>query len=181
MWHVCVCQVWVSAVISSQDSVVRQRTTTSRPCLWSRKSATMWASFLPTAWEKWVLMDVWYLFCRKTFCINILECKPSLEILFFPSNNPRNVLVFEYCCHSQKTHAFHRLQDDIPAEVKQRRLEECISVFREEAARVNAALIGSTQLILVEGVSTAHSIQNSFSASVGFAPPQWFLKQLSVS
>lgn len=55
---------------------------------------------------------------------------------------------------SQKTHAFHRLQDDVPAEVKQRRLEECIGVFREEAARVNAALIGSTQLVLVEGVST---------------------------
>ncbi|XP_028261847.1 mitochondrial tRNA methylthiotransferase CDK5RAP1 [Parambassis ranga] len=53
----------------------------------------------------------------------------------------------------KKTHAFHRLQDDVPAEVKQRRLEECISVFREEAARVNTALIGSTQLILVEGES----------------------------
>ncbi|XP_076012685.1 mitochondrial tRNA methylthiotransferase CDK5RAP1 isoform X1 [Genypterus blacodes] len=53
----------------------------------------------------------------------------------------------------KKTHAFHRLQDDVPAEVKQRRLEECISVFREEATRVNAALVGSTQLILVEGES----------------------------
>ncbi|KAM7402581.1 hypothetical protein PAMP_017805 [Pampus punctatissimus] len=53
----------------------------------------------------------------------------------------------------KKTHAFHRLQDDVPAEVKQQRLQECISVFREEAARVNAALIGSTQLVLVEGES----------------------------
>ncbi|XP_062298797.1 CDK5 regulatory subunit-associated protein 1 [Scomber scombrus] len=53
----------------------------------------------------------------------------------------------------KKTHAFHRLQDDVPAEVKQRRLQECISVFREEAAGVNAALIGSTQLVLVEGES----------------------------
>ncbi|XP_070696909.1 mitochondrial tRNA methylthiotransferase CDK5RAP1 [Pempheris klunzingeri] len=53
----------------------------------------------------------------------------------------------------QKTHAFHRLQDDVPAEVKQRRLQECISVFREEAVRVNAALLGSTQLVLVEGES----------------------------
>lgn len=44
----------------------------------------------------------------------------------------------------------------MPAEVKQRRLEEVISVFREEAARVNAALLGSTQLILVEGVSIAN-------------------------
>ncbi|XP_042355268.1 CDK5 regulatory subunit-associated protein 1 [Plectropomus leopardus] len=53
----------------------------------------------------------------------------------------------------KKTHASHRLQDDVPAEVKQRRLEECITVFREEAARVNAALISSTQLVLVEGES----------------------------
>uniref|UniRef100_A0A1A8ETZ6 Mitochondrial tRNA methylthiotransferase CDK5RAP1 n=1 Tax=Nothobranchius korthausae TaxID=1143690 RepID=A0A1A8ETZ6_9TELE len=53
----------------------------------------------------------------------------------------------------KKTHAFHRLQDDVPAHVKQRRLEECISVFREEASRVNAALVGSSQLVLVEGES----------------------------
>lgn len=45
------------------------------------------------------------------------------------------------------------MEDDVPAEVKQRRLEECISVFREEAARVNGALVHSTQLVLVEGVS----------------------------
>lgn len=54
----------------------------------------------------------------------------------------------------KKTHAYHRLQDDVPVEVKQRRLQECISVFRVEAARVNSALINSTQLVLVEGVST---------------------------
>ncbi|XP_077583280.1 mitochondrial tRNA methylthiotransferase CDK5RAP1 [Stigmatopora nigra] len=53
----------------------------------------------------------------------------------------------------KKTHAFHSLKDDVPADVKQRRLEECINVFRKEAARVNATLIGSTQLVLVEGVS----------------------------
>ncbi|XP_053529963.1 CDK5 regulatory subunit-associated protein 1 isoform X3 [Ictalurus punctatus] len=53
----------------------------------------------------------------------------------------------------KKTHAYHRLQDDVPAEVKQRRLEELVSVFREEAAKVNAALTGSTQLVLVEGES----------------------------
>ncbi|XP_077459055.1 mitochondrial tRNA methylthiotransferase CDK5RAP1 [Stigmatopora argus] len=53
----------------------------------------------------------------------------------------------------KKTHAFHSLKDDVPADVKQRRLEECINVFRKEAARVNATLIGSTQLVLVEGES----------------------------
>ncbi|CAN9512575.1 unnamed protein product [Ophioblennius macclurei] len=53
----------------------------------------------------------------------------------------------------KKTHAFHRLSDDVPAEVKRRRLAECIEVFREEAQKVNAALVGSTQLVLVEGES----------------------------
>ncbi|XP_037535238.1 CDK5 regulatory subunit-associated protein 1 [Nematolebias whitei] len=53
----------------------------------------------------------------------------------------------------KKTHAFHRLQDNVPAHVKQRRLEESSSMFREEASKINAALIGSTQLVLVEGDS----------------------------
>ncbi|XP_034023380.1 CDK5 regulatory subunit-associated protein 1 [Thalassophryne amazonica] len=53
----------------------------------------------------------------------------------------------------EKTHAFHRLHDDVPAEVKRRRLVECIARFREVAAKVNAALVGSTQLVLVEGDS----------------------------
>ncbi|XP_054641405.1 CDK5 regulatory subunit-associated protein 1 isoform X2 [Dunckerocampus dactyliophorus] len=53
----------------------------------------------------------------------------------------------------KKTQAFHSLQDDVPAAVKQARLGACISVFRQEAARINAALVGSTQLVLVEGES----------------------------
>ncbi|XP_059925353.1 CDK5 regulatory subunit-associated protein 1 [Gadus macrocephalus] len=53
----------------------------------------------------------------------------------------------------KKTHASHALQDDVPGEVKQRRLEKLISAFREEAAKVNSALVGTTQLILVEGAS----------------------------
>ncbi|KAL4655896.1 CDK5 regulatory subunit-associated protein 1 [Arapaima gigas] len=57
----------------------------------------------------------------------------------------------------KKTHAYHRLQDDVPAQVKQHRLEELITVFRGEAARVNNRLIGSTQLILVEGESKRSS------------------------
>ncbi|KAG2463538.1 CK5P1 protein, partial [Polypterus senegalus] len=52
-----------------------------------------------------------------------------------------------------KTHAFHRLEDNVPGEVKQRRLEELIGVFREEALKLNCSVVGSTQLILVEGVS----------------------------
>ncbi|NXM21459.1 CK5P1 protein, partial [Ploceus nigricollis] len=53
----------------------------------------------------------------------------------------------------QKTRAYHRLQDDVPADVKKRRLEQLIATFREEAARANAALVGQAQLVLVEGPS----------------------------
>ncbi|XP_053309881.1 mitochondrial tRNA methylthiotransferase CDK5RAP1 [Spea bombifrons] len=53
----------------------------------------------------------------------------------------------------KKTNAYHRLVDDVPPEVKKRRLEELISVFREEATRVNQRAVGSTQLVLVEGPS----------------------------
>ncbi|XP_060714001.1 CDK5 regulatory subunit-associated protein 1 [Tachysurus vachellii] len=53
----------------------------------------------------------------------------------------------------KKTHSYHRLHDNVPVEVKKRRLEELISVFREEAFKLNTALIGSTQLVLVEGES----------------------------
>uniref|UniRef100_A0AAY5EE17 Mitochondrial tRNA methylthiotransferase CDK5RAP1 n=1 Tax=Electrophorus electricus TaxID=8005 RepID=A0AAY5EE17_ELEEL len=57
----------------------------------------------------------------------------------------------------KKTQAYHRLGDDIPAEVKKRRLEELICTFREEATKVNTRLIGSTQLVLVEGESKKSS------------------------
>ncbi|NXU53726.1 CK5P1 protein, partial [Turnix velox] len=53
----------------------------------------------------------------------------------------------------EKTRAYHRLQDDVPADVKQRRLQELIAVCREEAARANGAMVGQTQLVLVEGPS----------------------------
>ncbi|GAA6090611.1 mitochondrial tRNA methylthiotransferase CDK5RAP1-like [Tachysurus ichikawai] len=53
----------------------------------------------------------------------------------------------------KKTHSYHRLHDNVPVEAKKRRLEELISVFREEASKLNTALIGSTQLVLVEGES----------------------------
>ncbi|XP_020375373.1 CDK5 regulatory subunit-associated protein 1 [Rhincodon typus] len=53
----------------------------------------------------------------------------------------------------KKTHSYHRLQDSVPAIVKQRRLEELITVFREEATKLNSKLVGSEQLVLVEGAS----------------------------
>ncbi|KAJ8026791.1 CDK5 regulatory subunit-associated protein 1 [Holothuria leucospilota] len=53
----------------------------------------------------------------------------------------------------QKTHAYHKMADNVPEEVKQRRLQEVISVFRENVTEVNRAQIGETQLVLVEGPS----------------------------
>uniref|UniRef100_A0A2K6GCY2 CDK5 regulatory subunit associated protein 1 n=1 Tax=Propithecus coquereli TaxID=379532 RepID=A0A2K6GCY2_PROCO len=51
----------------------------------------------------------------------------------------------------QKTRAYHRMKDDVPEEVKLRRLEELITVFREEASKANKTSVGCTQLVLVEG------------------------------
>ncbi|XP_062445292.1 mitochondrial tRNA methylthiotransferase CDK5RAP1 [Rhea pennata] len=59
----------------------------------------------------------------------------------------------------QKTRAYHRLQDDVPADVKRRRLEELITVFREEAARTNKAMVGHSQLVLVEGPSKRSALE----------------------
>ncbi|XP_075419893.1 mitochondrial tRNA methylthiotransferase CDK5RAP1 [Tenrec ecaudatus] len=53
----------------------------------------------------------------------------------------------------QKTRAYHRLQDDVPEKVKLRRLEELITVCREEATKANETAVGSAQLVLVEGFS----------------------------
>lgn len=53
-----------------------------------------------------------------------------------------------------KTHAAHRLPDDVPPEVKQRRLEEVITTFRRIALDRNLRLeLGQRRLVLVEGVA----------------------------
>nr|XP_056700547.1 mitochondrial tRNA methylthiotransferase CDK5RAP1 [Euleptes europaea] len=60
--------------------------------------------------------------------------------------------IFAYSMR-QKTRAFHRLQDDVPLEVKLRRVKELTAVFREGAAEANAATVGRAQVVLVEGPS----------------------------
>ncbi|KAG8147521.1 putative CDK5 regulatory subunit associated protein [Naja naja] len=60
--------------------------------------------------------------------------------------------IFAYS-QRQKTRAFHRLPDDVPPDVKHRRLEELNVVFREEASRLHAAAVGQRHVVLVEGVS----------------------------
>ena len=52
----------------------------------------------------------------------------------------------------QKTHAHRRYEDDVPDEVKHRRLEEVIKAFRDGAAESNAGLMGTVQHVLVDGV-----------------------------
>ncbi|XP_048204974.1 mitochondrial tRNA methylthiotransferase CDK5RAP1 [Perognathus longimembris pacificus] len=59
----------------------------------------------------------------------------------------------------QKTRAYHRLKDDVPEEVKLRRLEELITVFREEASKAHKTSVGCTQLVLVEGLSKRSSTE----------------------
>jgi MiaB/RimO family radical SAM methylthiotransferase len=50
----------------------------------------------------------------------------------------------------QKTHAYHRLSDDVPHEVKQRRLRELIDTHQRIASEENSARIGEEHVVLVE-------------------------------
>ena len=53
----------------------------------------------------------------------------------------------------EKTRAYHRLVDDVPHEVKQRRYLEMVDVFRTTASRLNASKHGQVHLVLVDMVS----------------------------
>uniref|UniRef100_W6NSY4 CDK5RAP1-like protein n=1 Tax=Haemonchus contortus TaxID=6289 RepID=W6NSY4_HAECO len=60
--------------------------------------------------------------------------------------------VFPYSMR-EKTRAHYRLTDDVPEDVKRRRHEELAAVFREESLAFHKSLVGTEQLVLVEGVS----------------------------
>ena len=47
----------------------------------------------------------------------------------------------------EKTHAARHLQDDVPAEVKSRRLQEIIAAFREGQLKQFQAEVGRTHLV----------------------------------
>lgn len=51
----------------------------------------------------------------------------------------------------EKTHAHRNYSDNVPEEVKQRRLTELIEAFRESTGQCFDSQIGSIQLVLVEG------------------------------
>ncbi|CAD5120570.1 DgyrCDS9135 [Dimorphilus gyrociliatus] len=49
-----------------------------------------------------------------------------------------------------KTRAYHRLNDDVPQEVKSRRHMELIDQFRKDALEINQGFINEEQLVLIE-------------------------------
>lgn len=51
----------------------------------------------------------------------------------------------------EKTHAHRNYTDDVPDDVKQRRLAELIEAFRESTASCYDSQVGTVQLVLVEG------------------------------
>ncbi|KAM7520135.1 hypothetical protein LguiB_019097 [Lonicera macranthoides] len=51
----------------------------------------------------------------------------------------------------EKTHAHRNYEDDVPDDLKQRRLSELIEAFRESTGQCFDSQIGSVQLVLVEG------------------------------
>lgn len=53
----------------------------------------------------------------------------------------------------QKTHAYHKMQDDIPEDIKKKRLQELIHTFQSLASVGNTRFVGTHQLVLVEDVS----------------------------
>jgi len=61
---------------------------------------------------------------------------------------------YETCsCFVQKTHAYHRMKDDVPEELKKERLKEIADLFYSTAAQTNKRFIGTQQMVLVEKVS----------------------------
>uniref|UniRef100_A0A0K0EJN9 CDK5RAP1-like protein n=1 Tax=Strongyloides stercoralis TaxID=6248 RepID=A0A0K0EJN9_STRER len=64
--------------------------------------------------------------------------------------------VFPYS-EREKTRAYYKLNDDVPEEVKKRRHQEIVTVFRDTALEWNKSLIGSEQILLVESTTTKRS------------------------
>ena len=62
------------------------------------------------------------------------------------------IYVFPYS-EREKTNAFHKLNDDVPHQVKVDRVKDIHTLFRDQAAQINRNLIGSVQLVLVESDS----------------------------
>ena len=66
----------------------------------------------------------------------------------------------------ERTHAWHRLDDDVPQEVKLRRLRETIEAFTAAAAAKAAGEVGRRHCVLVEGPSKRQQRQEARGEAV---------------
>ncbi|XP_077977687.1 mitochondrial tRNA methylthiotransferase CDK5RAP1-like [Glandiceps talaboti] len=62
------------------------------------------------------------------------------------------VYAFAYSMR-KKTHAYHKMEDNVPHDIKIQRLTEVVDISREEMARTNNTKMGTQQLVLIEGPS----------------------------
>ncbi len=53
----------------------------------------------------------------------------------------------------EKTKAFHRLKDDVPSEIKNKRYLEMVETFRACALDLNQSKLNQTHLVLIDKVS----------------------------
>jgi hypothetical protein len=58
-----------------------------------------------------------------------------------------------------KTHAYHNLQDNVPEEIKKKRLNQMIDKFRDKLKLRNIAEINSYHLVLVEGKAKKNNLK----------------------
>ncbi|XP_078485824.1 mitochondrial tRNA methylthiotransferase CDK5RAP1 [Ciona intestinalis] len=57
--------------------------------------------------------------------------------------------LFKYSMR-QKTHAYHKMNDDVPEEIKSQRLQEVIQVYQDVLPTVHQKTVGKTLLVLIE-------------------------------
>jgi tRNA-2-methylthio-N6-dimethylallyladenosine synthase len=63
-----------------------------------------------------------------------------------------NAYMYKYS-ERPKTLAERKFEDNVPEEIKQKRLEEVIKLQHEHSEKINSTLIGSIQEVLIESVS----------------------------
>ncbi|KAK9904127.1 hypothetical protein WJX75_005094 [Coccomyxa subellipsoidea] len=71
----------------------------------------------------------------------------------------------------EKTHAARHLQDDVPQNVKMRRLNEAINLYKEVLAARNQAEVSSRHLVLIEGLSSTSPSSEVPKSSLNFVSP----------
>jgi len=64
--------------------------------------------------------------------------------------------LFKYSMR-KKTHAYHKMKDDVPEDVKQQRLVEVIDAYNANLRAANEKYVGETQLVLIEKLSPRSS------------------------